>query len=57
MYRQRFGIETSYRQTPAPTARCGVNQVCAYTTSRNPVLRLMFVGLAFILFNLYIAWR
>jgi putative transposase len=48
MYRQRFGIETSYRQ---------MNQVRARTTSRNPVLRLLFVGLAFILFNLYIANR
>ena len=48
MYRQRFGIETSYRQ---------MNQVRARTTSRNPVIRLLFVGLAFILFNLYIAIR
>jgi putative transposase len=48
MYRQRFGIETSYRQ---------MNQVHARTTSRNPVFRLLFVGLAFILFNLYIANR
>ena len=57
MYRQRFGIETSYRQTPAPCRRCGVNQVHARTTSRNPALRLLLVGLAFILFNLYIANR
>jgi hypothetical protein len=48
MYRQRFGIETSYRQ---------MNQVRARTTSRNPVIRLLFVGLAFILFNLYILFR
>jgi putative transposase len=48
MYHQRFGIETSYRQ---------MNQVRARTTSRNPVIRLLFVGLAFILFNLYIANR
>lgn len=48
MYRQRFGIETSYRQ---------MNQVWARTTSRNPVIRLLLVGLAFILFNLYIANR
>jgi len=48
MYRQRFGIETSYRQ---------MNQVRARTTSRNPVIRLLFVGLAFILFNLYITNR
>ena len=48
MYRQRFGIETSYRQ---------MNQVRARTTSRNPVLRLLLVGLAFVIFNLYIANR
>lgn len=48
MYRQRFGIETSYRQ---------MNQVRARTTSRNPVIRFLLVGLAFILFNLYIANR
>jgi putative transposase len=48
MYRQRFGIESSYRQ---------MNQVRARTASRNPTLRLLLVGLAFVLFNLYIAWR
>jgi hypothetical protein len=48
MYRQRFSIEASYRQ---------MNQVRTRTTSRSPVLRLLFVGLAFILFNLYIALR
>lgn len=48
MYRQRFGIEASYRQ---------MNQVRTRTASRNPVLRLLFVGLAFIIFNLYIALR
>ena len=48
MYRQRFGIETSYRQ---------MNQVRARTTSRNPVIRLLLVGLAFVIFNLYIAHR
>jgi len=47
-YRQRFGIETSYRQ---------MNQVRARTTSRNPVVRLLLVGLAFVIFNLYIANR
>ena len=47
-YRQRFGIETSYRQ---------MNQVRARTTSRNPTLRLLLVGLAFILVNLYVALR
>jgi len=48
MYRQRFGIETSYRQ---------MNQVRARTTSQNPVIRLLLVGLAFVIFNLYIANR
>jgi len=48
MYRQRFGIESSYRQ---------MNQVRARTTSRNPVIRLLLVGLAFVMFNLYIANR
>jgi hypothetical protein len=48
MYRQRFGIEASYRQ---------MNQVRARTASRNPVLRLLLVGLAFVIFNLYIALR
>lgn len=48
MYRQRFGIETSYRQ---------MNQVRARTPSRNPVIRLLLVGLAFVIFNLYIANR
>lgn len=48
MYRQRFGIEASYRQ---------MNQGRTRTASRNPVLRLLFVGLAFVLFNLYIALR
>jgi putative transposase len=48
MYRQRFGIETSYRQ---------MNQVRARTTSRNPVIRLLLVGLAFVIFNLYITNR
>ena len=57
MYRQRFGIKTSYRQTPAPCRRCVVNQVRARTTSRNPVIRLLFIGLAFILFNFYITNR
>ncbi len=48
MYRRRFGIETSYRQ---------MNQVRARTTSRNPAVRLLLVGLAFVIFNLYIANR
>ena len=48
MYRLRFGIESSYRQ---------MNQVRARTTSRNPIIRLLLVGLAFVLFNLYITSR
>ena len=48
LYRQRFGIEASYRQ---------MNQVRARTSTRNPVIRLLLVGLAFVLFNLYIALR
>jgi putative transposase len=47
-YRRRFGIETSYRQ---------MNQLRARTTSRNPVWRLLLVGLAFILVNLYLTLR
>lgn len=47
-YRRRFAIETSYRQ---------MNHVRARTTSRNPVWRLLLVGLAFILVNLYITLR
>lgn len=34
-----------------------MNQVRARTTSRNPVIRLLLVGLAFVIFNLYIAYR
>lgn len=48
LYRQRFGIESSYRQ---------MNQVRARTSTRNPVIRLLLVGLAFVLFNLYITFR
>ena len=48
LYRQRFGIESSYRQ---------MNQVRARTSTRNPAIRLLLVGLAFVLFNLYITLR
>lgn len=48
LYRRRFGIESSYRQ---------MNLVRARTSTRNPVIRLLLVGLAFVLFNLYIALR
>jgi putative transposase len=47
-YRRRFGIESTYRQ---------LNRVRARTSSRSPVLRLLLVGLALILVNLYVALR
>lgn len=34
-----------------------MNQVRARTSTCNPVIRLLLVGLAFVLFNLYIALR
>lgn len=48
-YKERFGIETSYRIK---------NQCRIRTTSKNPVVRLLFVALAFILVNLwvYLLW-
>lgn len=48
-YRERFGIETSYRIK---------NHCRIRTTTKNPVLRLLFVALAFILVNLwvYLLW-
>lgn len=45
LYRQRFGIETRYRQ---------INEACIKTTTRNPVLRLLFVGIALLLRNLWV---
>jgi hypothetical protein len=49
-YRERFGIETSYRMK---------NHCRIRTTTKNPILRLLFVGLAFILVNLwvYLLWH
>jgi hypothetical protein len=44
-YRQRFGIETSYRQ---------MNQARARTSSRKPVLRLLYVGIALLLRNAWV---
>jgi hypothetical protein len=44
-YRGRFGIESSYRQ---------VHQARIRTSSRNPVLRLLFVGVALILRNIWV---
>lgn len=45
VYRQRFGIETSYRQ---------LSEACIKTTTRNPVLRLLFVGIALFLRNVWV---
>jgi putative transposase len=44
-YRQRFGIESSYRQ---------LNEGRIRTSSRSPQLRLLFVGLALVLRNVYV---
>ena len=48
LYRQRFGIESCYRQ---------MNQLRARTSSRSPGLRLLLLGLALLLINLYVALR
>ena len=49
IYRRRFGIETSHRQ---------MNQARGRTSSRSPVLRMIFVAIAFMLRNLwaYLHW-
>ncbi len=44
-YRQRFGIESSYRQ---------LNQVRIRTSSRSPLLRLLLVGLGLVLRNVWV---
>jgi len=44
-YRRRFGVESSYRQ---------MNRVRARTSSTNPALRLLYVGIAFLLVNLWV---
>jgi hypothetical protein len=44
-YRRRFGIESSYRE---------MHQMRARTTSPNPALRLLYVGIAFLLVNLWV---
>ena len=49
-YRQRFGIETSYR----------LKNLCRIrTTTKKPNLRLLFVGIAFLLVNIWVnlLWR
>jgi putative transposase len=45
-YRRRFGIKASYHQ---------VHQAKIRTSRRNPVLRLLFVGVALVLSNVW-AW-
>jgi hypothetical protein len=45
-YRRRYGIEATYRQ---------VHQARARTCTRSPLLRLLFVGVALVLRNLW-AW-
>ena len=44
-YRLRFGIESSYRQ---------LHQARIRTTTRNPLLRLLFVGFALLLRNVWV---
>lgn len=44
-YRKRFGIETSYRQ---------MNEARIKTCTRNPRLRLLFVGIALVLRNVWV---
>ena len=44
-YRKRFGIESSYRQ---------MNQARIRTCARDPVLRLLFVGIALVLRNVWV---
>ena len=48
-YRKRFGIESSHKLMNAARAR---------TTSKKPVLRLLYVGIGFLLMNIwiYIQW-
>ncbi|GAX46039.1 transposase [Tolypothrix sp. NIES-4075] len=44
-YRKRFGIESSYR----------LKNICRIrTNNKNPVLRLLFVGISFLLVNIWI---
>jgi putative transposase len=48
LYRRRFGVETSYR--------CA-GQVQAWTTSTNPALRFVLIGLSFFLQNVWLLLR
>ncbi len=44
-YRHRFGIETSYR----------LKNLCRIrTTTKNPILRLLYVGISFLIVNIWI---
>jgi putative transposase len=45
MYRKRFGIETSYRQ---------MNEARIKTCARDPRVRLLFVGIALVLRNVWV---
>jgi putative transposase len=47
-YRRRFGVETSYR--------CA-GQVRAWTTSKNPALRFVLIGVSFFLLNVWLHLR
>jgi len=44
-YRKRFGIESSYRLKNLSRIR---------TNNKNPVLRLLFVGISFLLVNIWV---
>jgi hypothetical protein len=49
-YRKRFGIESSYR----------IKNICRIkTTNKKPVIRLLFIGISFILVNIWVnlLWR
>ena len=48
-YRKRFGIESSYRLK---------NQSRIRTSTKNPVVRLLYIGIAFLLVDLwvYLVW-
>jgi hypothetical protein len=48
LYRRRFGIESGYRQLELVRAR---------TASTSPALRLLLVGLALIILNVYMTFR
>jgi putative transposase len=48
LYRQRFGVETSYR--------CS-GQVRGWTTAKNPAYRFVLIALAFVLLNVWVHLR